>query len=363
LPYRSNEYPMVMKDAKSKRISELDTLRGIAAIYVVLFHYSMLAGYNILFLKAGVTGVDLFFLISGYVILMTLEKTRQGYDFIVSRLSRLYPSFLVMLLITLSVIYFFNRIEFPPVRTILLNLTMLQPVFKVPYIDDSYWTLTVEMEFYVFMLIVFMANKIDRIVVIGSLVLGMILIYYIIASFFFSESKIYVVPRSILPLISHFQLFLSGILFYKMREGGERKWQYHLLIGICFLISIFLFDKSGRSHFFIGRGSYGIAILVYLSCFYLFVNDKLQFLRGRVFSWLGAISYCLYLIHQETGKILYLHLKDSVKLPPSVLLLLLFLLMIILSSLVTYLIERPLIRFIRRKLISRDKFTMAGAIS
>src|SRR3954471_184909 len=75
------------------RIAELDALRGLAALGVALFHFSLLdpaagPGFAI-----GASGVDLFFIISGFVILMTLERTRDWKDFLVGRFSRLYPAY------------------------------------------------------------------------------------------------------------------------------------------------------------------------------------------------------------------------------------------------------------------------------
>jgi peptidoglycan/LPS O-acetylase OafA/YrhL len=71
------------------RIQELDALRGLAAICVVLFHKTMGSPHSNMFLKLGVTGVDLFFMISGFVILMTLKKVKTSKQFIIGRISRL----------------------------------------------------------------------------------------------------------------------------------------------------------------------------------------------------------------------------------------------------------------------------------
>ncbi|NNU33532.1 acyltransferase [Mucilaginibacter sp. S1162] len=59
------------------RILELDALRGIAALLVVAFHFNIPLRDK-LSLQWGVTGVDLFFMISGFVILLTLKNTKTG---------------------------------------------------------------------------------------------------------------------------------------------------------------------------------------------------------------------------------------------------------------------------------------------
>jgi peptidoglycan/LPS O-acetylase OafA/YrhL len=332
----------------TSRLKELDALRGIAALSVVLFHYSVMAGFDSLLLKVGVTGVDLFFLISGYVILLTLEKTRTAGDFIVSRISRLYPSYITLLFLTTATIYFFNKSQTPSAREIALNLTMMQPIFRVRYIDDSYWTLTVEMQFYIFMLLIFMAGRLKDIEWISLIFLTVLILYYFIASAFFENSRIYIAPRSFIPFINHFQLFFSGILFYKLRTDGMKVYRHFLLL-ICLLFSLFLFDKSGRSHFFIGILPYTFMMILYFSAFYLFILGKLKFLNIPVFTGLGAVSYCMYLFHQEIGRILFAYLTSVKKVPVVASLFLLLILVLLISFLITYYIERPCIALIRSK--------------
>jgi peptidoglycan/LPS O-acetylase OafA/YrhL len=80
-----------MATADSKhRFAELDALRGIAALMVVLYHYTTKyqelyghTGATLIDLRAGRNGVQLFFAISGFVIFMTLERTKKPLDFIV----------------------------------------------------------------------------------------------------------------------------------------------------------------------------------------------------------------------------------------------------------------------------------------
>ena len=100
-----------MADSKSKsRLVEVDALRGLAALAVVLFHYT--TRFTELFapnppptfsFPDGHYGVNLFFIISGFVIFMTLEKTSRPMDFVVSRFSRLFPAYWVAIILTLSI--------------------------------------------------------------------------------------------------------------------------------------------------------------------------------------------------------------------------------------------------------------------
>ncbi len=93
-----------------RRFEELDVLRGVATVAVVVFHYSGQAtryftGFPFHF-KLGEHGVQLFFGISGFVIFMTLEKTQRLRDFVVSRFSRLYPAYWTTLAILVAATLF-----------------------------------------------------------------------------------------------------------------------------------------------------------------------------------------------------------------------------------------------------------------
>ena len=108
------------------RIAELDLLRFFAALSVVVYHLVTLpepttpTGHMIKWsARFGWMGVPLFFMISGFVILWTAQA-KDGYAFVVSRISRLYPSFWVAVLLTSLVVWG----SFSPM-TVVANLTMI----------------------------------------------------------------------------------------------------------------------------------------------------------------------------------------------------------------------------------------------
>ena len=154
----------------SKRIQELDALRGLAAMAVVLFHFSF--RYYELFGESGVSGVDsadpgglfrtgylgvhLFFIVSGFVIFMTVDRTESPVDFVFSRFSRLYPTYWAGVLVTTLVVALG---WLPNMRRtfgeVLVNLTMLHEFWGVRPVEGVYWTLTRELIFYGIVLTVF----------------------------------------------------------------------------------------------------------------------------------------------------------------------------------------------------------------
>lgn len=137
----------------------IDLLRFAAAGAVVLYHFgaypegalgqapSTAAPELFHIAKYGAYGVDLFFVISGFVILMS-GWGRTPAQFIASRIARLYPAYWVAVLLTSILVIGSGSTPFDP-QKILVNLTMLQSAYNIGHVDPVYWTLFVELHFYV----------------------------------------------------------------------------------------------------------------------------------------------------------------------------------------------------------------------
>lgn len=158
---------------KISRIEYLDGHRGLAILLVVFFHayarwpelvpYGNLYGDFLLF-KYGWLGVQLFFLISGFVILMTLEKCSTAKEFLYRRWLRLFPAMLICsALVFFTSEYFFERPAGKLIwENLLPGLTFIEPGWwgkilghPVGGIDGAFWSLYVEFKFYVFAAIVY----------------------------------------------------------------------------------------------------------------------------------------------------------------------------------------------------------------
>src|SRR5438094_6534358 len=155
-----------------KRLAEVDALRGVAALSVVLFHYT--TRFAELYqptpaaavsFQGGQYGVNLFFIISGFVIFMTLERTRRTSDFVVSRFSRLFPAYWVAIAMTFAITHWLGLPgQLVDAGSAAANMLMLHGLLlRVPHVDGVYWTLEVELLFYCGMLILYRLNRLDRI--------------------------------------------------------------------------------------------------------------------------------------------------------------------------------------------------------
>ena len=288
------------EDDPINRIQELDALRGIAALVVLVFHFSLLSPELLKFTKFGVTGVDLFFIISGFVITMSLDRIQFGYQFVINRFSRLYPTYWTAVILTFGIIcinkYCFGVDPQTPLltRDFLYNLTMFQYYFGVKDLDGPYWTMIIEMLFYLVMLYLFMTKTLKSAV---AILLPLILLGTILTEFHWFQPFSMAYFKNF-PLAQSLPLFVSGILFYRIFTKQENKLLNILLIIGCYLLQVLLFTKTGRANYYISQGEYKAVLAVYYVLFFLCVFGKLRFIVNRGTLFLGKVSFALYLIHQ-----------------------------------------------------------------
>lgn len=331
---------------KRGRILELDALRGIAVVIVLIFHLTLYRKETEYGFKLGVTGVDLFFLISGFVIFLTLQQSNNWKNFIFNRFSRLYPIYWVCVTFTaVLMIVSSDTSRDAFFGTYLGNLTMFQNYFGVPNLDEQYWTLQIEMFFYISILMIFLLKQHNRIEVLGYLFLIFICFYDVYLES--SLLNVYKIINRMFPLVNHFPLFFAGILFYKQRFEKETLFRYFGLI-FCFALSCMLFNNGGRSMYFINFYEYVFMLLLYFVTFALFTKRKLGFIVAVPTLFLGRISYSLYLIHQYVStKILITNLEDKIGIPFFMAAFFALLTSLFLATGLTLFIEEPIIKYLR----------------
>jgi len=142
-----------------RRLDWLDALRGLAAITVVLFHLSPQVIGNEAHLAImrqidlGKYAVLLFFLVSGYVIPMSLERHGSLRRFWIGRLCRIYPAYLatiglVLLLSWAGWLAWTSSLRHQPAAIVLAHVTMMSDLLGVRGAVRVFWTLSYEMTFY-----------------------------------------------------------------------------------------------------------------------------------------------------------------------------------------------------------------------
>lgn len=326
----------------SNRLLELDALRGIAVLSVLLFHYTH--RYQAFFehpkdpwfdFKLGEYGVNLFFIISGFVIFMSLEKTRKPMDFVVARFSRLYPVYWTTIIVTFLAVHLFSL----PGREVgiiaaVLNLTMLQSWLMAPPVDGVYWTLTVELTFYVLMFIAYLTHQLPNIERWGLFWLALMAFNLNILPLFGLNIPWFI---GVTKLFDYGHLFFAGILFYNLKTRGGSRLRYTAL-ALCLAMDFVLHQEPSAM----------VLISCFFLLFYLFTIGRLGWIAWKPMVFLGTISYSLYLVHQNIGYILInkLHAMGA---GPVMRLVIPSVGVFFLAVCLTFLVERPALNWVRAK--------------
>jgi peptidoglycan/LPS O-acetylase OafA/YrhL len=306
-----------------ERIQFLDGLRGVAILMVILFHayirWPNLYRYGDKFVHYGflntkTSGVNLFFIISGFVILMTLRKCKNFFEFLIHRWLRLFPAMLICsLLIWISSGLFPERpagsvhiFDLLPGVTFLGEGPMeyFSPLtHTVPHlIEGAFWSLFVEVKFYIVFGAIFyyLGESISIAALFCLFGIGAInsLSTYMSAHYSganwsaaFENIHSFLVATNVSRLSEELYLQLYGffgagaLLFLYYSSKKQRYWILALLFGI--LSTPFSSSRSAN------------ILVVILICSAVRFNALRSILDNKILLFVGCISYPLYLIHEN----------------------------------------------------------------
>ncbi len=338
------------------RFYEIDLLRFLAAFAVMLYHYT-LRGWaaddmsvlqfpelGVIF-QYGRLGVDLFFIISGFVILMT-AMNKNHIEFVISRVARLYPAFWFCVTLTAVVILLIGgeRYDVGFVQY-LANLTMLHKFVGIPSIDGVYWSLVVELKFYfmVFLLIVF--KQVHNM----KYFLGLWLVIAVVLNF---TGVVPILTAVFIPDWAAY--FIAGATFYLIRKEGISLY-YVVLIFVSYLLALDNAIEKVEPFYLKYSVQPSVEVIVGLiTLFYGFFlalsMNVTKFMNKPWFVYLGVMTYPLYLIHQNIGFMVFNVFHDSVN--KYVLLGAVVLVMLVASYLISKYIESRGARALRGALVA-----------
>lgn len=322
------------------RIADLDALRGLAALAVVLFHYT--TRYQLVYghvdapaawVAWGHYGVQLFFGISGFVIFMTLDRTRTLADFAVSRASRLYPGYWAAMALTTAVMLIAGMDELlVSPAAFAADLTMLQALAGLPSVDGVYWTLFVELSFYVAMAALWQLRLLRRIEAVLLAWLGLKWLWH------FAPVVAGVEPSWLLGALlvqEHIPFFATGIVAYRLRSGAAEP-RLALLVVAASVTTVAACDDA--PHALVALVTAGALLAVSLR--------SIPLLQARPLVWLGAVSYSLYLLHQHIGFAL-IRGFEAAGFSANAAIAATLVAVLLLAAAITYGVERPALRVIR----------------
>jgi peptidoglycan/LPS O-acetylase OafA/YrhL len=302
-------------EARAGRLTEIDLLRITAASAVVLYHYTFSgwAGHltSLRFTdlsvvtRYGYLGVDLFFLISGFVVLLSAWNRRPR-EFVVSRMVRLYPAFWVAVTITAVVEITLSRGLFKvSVPQYLANLTMANSLPNIRNVDVVYWTLWAEIRFYVIVFVLTWIGVNRRRVL--TLMWGWLAATAVIEAHVLPAGVAEKVDLLVQSQWSHY--FIGGMALCLIYRTGL-SWAPAVILVLCFGNA--LYQAANFSDLVSDRYHQVLHVPVVLAIIsMIFVVLTLVALRvtrrlGRPwFAALGALTYPLYLVHAYSGFTLF----------------------------------------------------------
>ena len=353
------------------RIAILDGFRFIAISMVILFHFLSKCTYpgnncncypygdqfsNLWLSKYGYLGVHFFFIISGFVIIMTLERCNKFLEFIMRRLSRLLPALLVCSVVTFTLINLFGPKNIS-INSFLPSLTFTDPFIwkfltknpNLTYVDGAYWSLVVEMKFYILVAIIFFINK-ERFLR-NWIIFVIILVAFNYLLKIISIQTNYTHFKTIQEyfqnlFITKYLLFFSfGIYFYNLFQRRKLAFNKTLIFSALVVLQMILLENLIEILIF--------SMFIALFIIFIYKEKWLTFLCNPLIAKIGLISYPLYLIHQNVGGLIIYKIDllypfgDTI----SVLLLIPVLVTLLLFSVIVhYFIEDPANFYLKKRL-------------
>ena len=290
---------------------EIDGLRALAVIGVILYHSELLPG--------GFLGVDIFFVISGYLITSLIYKEyikKNEFSFLnfyQKRIRRLVPALCVVIFFTSIIAYNFLLPYYfkEYVQSVTASFFFGSNIY-FHYEGQSYganilsikpllhtWSLAIEEQFYLFypvfliLVIKYFRKNINKILI-------FIIIVSAIFSFLIGNShpsfNFYMLPSRAWELLAGAALAISAVKTKKINKKIFTTYNIIPKIGLILIVCSFIFFKNAGNH-----PLYYSAIPVLGTCLIIQHNNKadlvIQFLSNRLMVGIGLISYSLYLWH------------------------------------------------------------------
>lgn len=302
------------------RFYEIDLLRFLAAMSVVVYHYTYRGyaegNYSPIpflalghFTRYGYLGVELFFIISGYVVLLSAQgKTVR--QFFLSRITRLYPAFWVACSLTFLVKRIWGVTTSDIGMSSLLhvtfgqyvyNMTMLQEFFNIFNLDSACWSLTIEITFYFLISLLIGYKLMDHI----DWFILFWLVFAVLPDRFHAGSAF---DTLLFPKYAPY--FSAGMLFYLLQSPVGRTVKRWVLLLVSYLLAIKAckaqtLELAGFYHDDFSWKITSIFVTLFFVVVFLVSFRKINLSRFTGLAWLGALTYPLYLIHSDIAFILF----------------------------------------------------------
>ncbi|GAA2294683.1 acyltransferase [Nonomuraea roseoviolacea subsp. roseoviolacea] len=373
---------------EERRLAWLDALRGVGAMAVVAEHLLpwFLPSLRPYWFSLGVYGILVFFLVSGYIIPASLERHGDLRRFWVSRAFRLYPLYLAVAALVIGLAWWVPVREEVPRdgSAVAAHATMLLDVVGVGGVADTMWTLSYEMVFYLLVTALFVMRAHERsgalsVLFAGlSIVVGLALAGAVVTAGWLAYASGAVFAAGLAAVVSgRFRAVgacLLGVMALALPVlGGRVPWLGVAVLGVMFAGTAVHRWERGSAPLWpvaltgalvaaaplgaIESGWWWVQPDVWITTVALAAATfaGAMALRGRrlprALTWIGLISYSLYLVHhpllkyfvQVTGDLRWAPLPVQLSMAAAALAL-----VVLVSALAYRFVERPMQRLGRR---------------
>ncbi len=304
------------------RLVGLDGVRFLAAVGVLVYHYTVrdsqawgrppaqmfpeLGGWVVY----AALGPELFFVISGFVILMTAWG-RSVPSVVASRVARLFPAYWVCVLLTgVLLLWLWPGGKNVTAGQVAVNLTMVQALFGVGNVDGVYWTLWVELRFYLLIILLAAVGiTLRRVVLFATLWPAAALVADAVGPGWL---------RTLL-VAQYAPLFAAGMLLYVVHREGHTRLRWALVAAnVAAAVWLVVPDQIAQQLRNTGESPSGVVLgVLVVVCVALVAAVTLTPAARVDWRWLttaGALTYPLYLLHEHWGWWVIAHVYPAV--PP-----------------------------------------------
>lgn len=273
----------------SNKIKTIDFLKSIAILSVLLYHIS--PGIYV----GGIIGVDIFFVVTGYLTALSFSKNTSAVNFIINRLNRIYPTLCVLLLVSLIFILifgFYNEIQ--NLVKYVISSTVLLTNFHL-YNDSGYfsssidsnllyhlWSVSIEFQIWVLfaILILIKYNFVFKFIAVMSFVLSVFYLHNNNTEMFYLN-----------PICRFWEAYLGFEMYYcsKLKIIKKKYTDFFIII---YLVAIFYLTTINIKEYYV----VWLLIPVFSSLILIVSNDSVL-LDIKLWAFFSKRTYALYIWH------------------------------------------------------------------
>lgn len=297
---------------QTKRLDFLQALRGLAALAVVLWHGSRFIspyyeglGWQ-LFGAGGSMGVDLFFVISGFIMTYTTRERNNAYEFAVKRFSRIWPIYVIVTLAyILAMKGFVFWLDPQNITKFLVTLTFVPLhidealVIQLPALGVG-WTLNYEAYFYLIFGLSLLCGSYRWFAFFGWIALSLFLVPLMAGVSEPSFSPLvnygFSIPYMALATNPIIWLFVAGVLIGLIYQSRLSVSPFNAVLMVLAASTMYVFQYAGNFHASHGLLQGGASAVILVFCLSI-ASKSIVITVPRPLIVLGDVSYSLYLLH------------------------------------------------------------------